>query len=287
MSEIFDRIYDQMDLREVMFRLPSEMAINAIKRRIKTADELPTMFAIQDKLSVKVPSLKSHINDLISGVEVEDLLEKIPVENHPHLFSWLDNKNSKRILESGNEKLTIELVFNLTDAKDIGGMTKVLERILKDTEPKLSKVSSVLRKIDSQYFLQLVDLVLRDQRDYIRTAVLAIPDGNYKLLSETQKMIAVKALAKVPASCESPKAIQKIDFKLFQNLKPLERIMALDKYLDYFSKYKKIKVFDPAPTEDELNAILWAGCFEYNDLVEEIKTKYMDITENEKPKDTE
>ena len=63
--------------------------------------------------------------------------------------------------------------------------------------------------------------------------------------------------------------------------------MALDRYLNYFPTYRKVKVFDPEPTEDEMNLILFAGCFQFNDLVEKIVEKYNKITKLEQNKDEE
>lgn len=282
MSELIDQIYDKMSLREVMFRLPGRNAIDAIKRRIKSPDQLKEIFEVQDRMAVRIPEIKEHINSIISTLAVDSLLDSVESEKHRFLFSWLNDENSKRIMDEGKDKLSIEFLFNLTDSKDIDGLKSILNRILSDTQPKLSKVSSVLNKIDKQHFTQLVEIILNDKRDYIKTSILATRSESFKLITEVQKMVAVKALARVPSSCESPKGIQSIDFKLFKTLKPLERIMALDKYLDYFPKYKKIKVFNPVPTEDEFNMILFAGCFEYNDLVEKLVQKYKDITENEK-----
>jgi hypothetical protein len=287
MSELIDKIYDEMPLDDVICRLPSGLAIRAIKRRIKTVDQLADIFTFQNRMTVKIPTLKSYINALVSTLSVDEILDKVKSDNYPHLFSWLDEGNSKRILKEGKDKLSIEFIFNLTDAKDIDGLLFILDRILSDAAPKLSKIASVLNKIDLKHFLQLIDVVLADKRDYVRTAILATRWEAYQLLSKTQKMVAVKALAKLPSSCESPKGIQKINFKLFKNLKPLERIMALDKYLDYFPTFRKIKIFNPMPTEDEFKLILFAGCFEYNDLVENIVRKYKDITENEKEEEME
>lgn len=280
MTALIDKIFDKMSLMEVTFRLPNKPAVDAIKRRINTLDQLKDIFNIQNRMVVKHPEIRKHVNAIIASTSVDDLLDSMDASEHPKLFSWLDQENSNRIMEDGRDKLTIEFMFNLTKSDDLSGMEDILGRILALPTPKMSKICSVLNKIDKKYFLQLVEKVVSDKREYVRTSILATNSNSFSLLTDTHKMIAIKALGRVPSSCETPQGVQAIDFKLFKSLKPLERIMALDKYLDYFPKGKKIRVFDPAPTEDEFKLILFAGCFEYNDLVEKMIEKYRDITEN-------
>jgi hypothetical protein len=284
MSDIINQAYDEMELEEVICRLPSEFAIGSIQRRLKGIKELTDFFRTRDAGGAsKVDSIKSHINNIIFNTSIEDIFKTITPEYHPTLFGWIDDKNKNRILDNGKSHLTVEFIFNLTEPNDLNGMQYILDRVLSDQDPKISKILSILDKIDSEYFQNLIETVIKDARPKIRSSILSTYGRDSKLLSDHQKMIALKAFAKIPASEKGSRHIQPIDFKLFKNLKPLERIMALDRYLNYFKKYRKQKVFDPAPTEDEFNLILFAGCFQYNDLIEDMVKRYNAITKEEDP----
>lgn len=285
MSDIINQAYDEMELEEVLCRLPSEFAIGSLKRRIASVNNLVEFFNARDAGGAsKVPEIKNHINEVISATSIDDIFNNLDNKYHPTLFGWLNDINRDRILKDGRDKLTIEFLFNLTEADDINGMIYVLDRVLTDANPQISKITSVLNKIDVEHFQSLLNIVLKDTRPKVKSSILSIHNSsNFKTISDHQKMIALKAFAKIPSSDEGARHIKQVDFKLFQNLKPLERIMALDRYLNYFSPYRKQKVFDPEPTKDEFDSILFAGCFEFNDLVEDIVKKYNAITKDDKP----
>lgn len=285
MSEFMDKIYDDMDLKEVICRLPGELAVKAIKRRIKKADDLTSFFeaAAVEKETSKCEEVRNHLNDIVKKYsDIKEVISAVSEVYHPVLHGYLNDGNKKRLLEEGAEKLSIQFHFNLTNSKDISGMKRVLNRILLDAHPQISQVLSVLNKIDPVHFQEIANTILSDQRANIRSSILHVyNEFNYKTISEHQKMIALKAFAKIPSSEEGPKGIQPIDFKLFKSMKPLERLLALDRYLSYFPVYQKRKAFNPEPTKEDFEAILFAGCFEYYDLVEGITNKYKAITEEE------
>jgi hypothetical protein len=287
MSDIINQAYDEMELDEVICRLPSEFAIGSIKRRIDTVDKLKTLFNTRDAGGASTcDEIKDHINEIISSSSVDDIFNTLTPDYHPTLFGWLNDINRNRLLQDGKDKLTIKFIFNLTKSDDLDGMRYILNRVLAENNPSISKIISILNKIDKVYFQQLVDPIIKDSRPRVKSSILSVHKrSNVDTISDHQKMIALKAFAKIPASEESSRHIQPMDFKLFQNLKPLERIMALDRYLNYFPKYRKIKVFDPEPTQDELDSILFAGCFQYNDVIEDIVKKYNAITKDEKSDD--
>ena len=287
MSDIINQAYDEMELDEVICRLPSEFAIGSIKRRIDSVDKLPVLFKTRDAGGAsKCDEIKNHINEIISSTSIDDIFSALTPAYHPTLFGWLNEINKNRLLQDGKDKLTIEFIFNLTSSNDLSGLRYILDRVLSENEPSVSKIISVLNKIDKEYFQQLIDPVIKDSRPKVKSSILSVHrKSNVETISDHQKMIALKAFAKIPASEDSSRHIQPIDFKLFQNLKPLERIMALDRYLNYFPKYHKVKVFDPEPTQDEFDSILFAGCFQFNDVVEDIVEKYNAITKDEKPND--
>ena len=201
------------------------------------------------------------------------------------LFGWLNDKNKKELTAKGRDHFTIEFLFNLTSPDDHEQLNYILDKVIKDND--VPKISSVLRKVDTEYFQNMVSKILTNDKPEIRSLVLSVAGKNSETISEHQKMIGLKAFAKLPESFAGSGYINKLDFKLFKELKPLERIMALDRYLNYFPTYRKVKVFDPEPTEDEMNLILFAGCFQFNDLVEKIVEKYNKITKLEQNKDEE
>jgi len=287
MSDIINQAYDEMELEEVLCRLPSEFAIGSIKRRISSIDNLVEFFNARDAGGAsKVSEIKNHINEIVSSTSMDNIFENITAAYHPTLFGWLNDINRDRILKDGRDNLTVEFIFNLTESSNLDGMRYVLDRILQDTEPKASKVTSVLNKIDTEYFQLLIETIIKDTRPKVKSSILSVHNSkNFDTISDHQKMIALKAFAKIPASEEGSRHIKPINFKLFQSLKPLERIMALDRYLNYFTQYRKQKVFDPEPTKEEFDSILFAGCFEYNDLVEDIVKNYNAITKDDKPDD--
>jgi hypothetical protein len=287
MSDIINQAYDEMDLSEVLCRLPSEFAIGSIKRRINSIDKFKEFFKTRDAGGAsKCEEIKNHINEIVSATGIDDIFDTLTPDYHPTLFGWLNSINKARLLKNGKDRLTIQFIFNLTESNDLDGMRYVLNRVLSETDPQIPKVISILNGIDKEYFQQLVDPIIKDARPKVKSSILSVhKKSNFKTISDHQKMIALKAFAKIPASDEGSRHIQPIDFKLFQSLKPLERIMALDRYLNYFPKHRKIKVFDPEPTKDEFDSILFAGCFQFNDVVEDIVKKYNAITKDDDPDD--
>ena len=288
MSDIINQAYDEMDLSEVICRLPGEFAVNSIRRRIDSVDKFKEFFKSPDAGGAgKFKEVRNHINEVVSKTSVSDIFNVLSTEYHPTLFKWLNDINKTRLIEDGKDKLSVEFIFNLTESKDLEGLRYILDRVLSDNIPQIPKVTSILNKIDEEYFQSLAESVIKDDRPKVKSSILSVHNrANFSTISDHQKMIALKAFAKIPASDEGVRNIQNIDFKLFQSLKPLERIMALDRYLSYFPTHRKIKVFDPEPTSDEFDSILFAGCFQFNDVVEDIVKKYNSITKDEKPNDT-
>ena len=287
MSDFINQIYDEMDLKEVICRLPGDMAVAAIERRIQTPTDLVEFFqaaAVEKETSKCVP-VKNHINSIVEAHDnIADVLNAVDSHWHPVLHGYLNDTNKDRFLTEGADVLSVKFQFNLTKSDDIAGLSRVLTRIISDTEPSYSQVLSVLNKVVPEHFQTLAKLCLKSDKPIVKASILAVyNEYNYETISDHQKMIALKAFAKIPSSHEGLQSCQPVDFQLFKDMKPLERLLALDRYLSLFPVYQKRKAFDPAPSEEEFEDILFAGCFQYYDLVESITNKYKAITEEESP----
>ncbi len=279
---IFDQAYDEMTLTEVCSRLPGELAIKAITRRI---NDLPSLLDFVKTVGSQpsfVKDLSAHINDVFSKYSTQDILNTFEQGLHPSLFAWLNDGNKNRLKNEGKDKISTTFLFNLSGSKELDSLKSVLENVLGEQSVRQSAVLSVLNKADQDIFPQLLDIVVKDQRPEVRECILAISTfGNNQLVSDLQKTIALKAFVK----SGQLRAVNVLDFKLFSTLKPLERLTALAKYLNYFPTYRQVKVFDPSPTEDEFNLILFAGCIEHNDLVSKLSKQYKEITEEDAPEE--
>jgi hypothetical protein len=280
----FDAAFDNMSLEEVGYRLPGELAVSALKRRITNLDTLLTFFASCGTKSNGVKELKAHINSILNAYSATDILAKFDETHHPTLFGWVDAANQNRLKTDGRAALTTKLLFNMTDDKDVAGLTEVLDRTLKDPELKQSAVLSVLHKADTAVFPNLVNKIIRDPRPEVRCLVLSVgTEAKRKQMGPNTLLVGLKALAKSTATGTRCTDLQ--DFNLFGQLKASERLTALKKYLDQFPKYRKASAFLKEPTDEELDFILFAGCLDQNDLVVELKEMYNQITKAEAPKD--
>ena len=155
MSDIIDQAYDEMELDEVICRLPSEFAIKAVKRRINSIDKLKDFFKARDAGGAsKCQEIKNHINEVVSKNNVDDIFSSLTNEYHPTLFGWLNSINKERLLKDGRDKLTVEFIFNLTSDDDLDGMKYVLNRVLSYNNPEMELVEAHICNIESYYFYQ-------------------------------------------------------------------------------------------------------------------------------------
>lgn len=293
---IFDSAYDEMSWKEVSYRLPGELAVSALQRRMNNLDSLYEFMTTVGSQPANLIKVREMVNNIISNTSIDDIFKKFETDKHPLLFNWLNTTNAKRVKELGRSYLSIEFLFNLTTPDDLDGMQEILDRCLSEQEVRISKIVSVLSKVDSEHFQTLLSSVLIDKRPEVRVSLLGIhSDANWRTVSELQKLVAIKALAKCsPLSdpndpndtqVKGPNSIQSLNFNLFAQLKPMERLMALKKYFSYFPKFHKIVVFNPAPTQEEFEFTLFAGCIEHNDIVNDITNIYKDITISDPPKE--
>jgi hypothetical protein len=291
---IFDAAYDEMSWKEVCCRLPSELAVRALQRRISDLDSMVEFMENVGSQPAHIIDVKKAVNEVITNNSVDDIFNKFEASKHPLLFNWLNDGNAKRMKEFGSKHLTIEFLFNLTDADDLEGMQEVLTRCLQENDVSISKLVAVLSKVEVEHFQTLLDDVLADSRPEVRVSILGMHNrANWGEVSDLQKLIAIKALAKcAPLTSDpnnnfhenkGPNSIQRLDFNLFTQLKPLERLLALKKYFSYFPEFHKIKVFDPPPTKEEWDFTLFAGCIEHNDIVNDLNEIYKKITEDDPP----
>ncbi len=102
MSDMINQAYDEMELEEVMCRLPSEFAIGSIKRRLKGIDDLPEFLKARDAGGAsKVKEIQSHINHIVFSTKLDDLFKIMTPEYHRTLFGWLNDENKNKILADG------------------------------------------------------------------------------------------------------------------------------------------------------------------------------------------
>ena len=276
---IFDAAYDEMSLSEVCYRLPGELAVRSLKRRI---DNLPTLLDFIKTIGTQpnfVPELKTHINGIISNEAVADIIATFDKSLHSSLFGWLDDSNKARIKNEGRASLDVKLLFNLADEKDLDDLKYVLDSVLKDPTLRTSQIHSVLNKAEHKIFPQLMDMVAADPRPEVKECILAVRSNN-DLISDHQRTVALKAFVK---STNRLPYLNKQNFKSFSALKPKERLDALNKYFNYFPSYRQIEIFEPSPTQEEFDMIVFAGCLEYNDLVVSLSSRYKQITQEEAP----
>lgn len=283
MSSFFDQEYDNMTWHEVCYRLPGELAINALKRRVTNLDTLMMFFEHVHSQPSSIKELRDHVNDVISSHTVDEIFDKFETERHPLLFNWLNSENKDRLKTDGQEKdkLSHKFLFNLSQPDDVDGLSKVLDHVLEEDHPKQSEVLSVLNKVSNAHFNPLLERVLRDKRPEVRVCVLSVSDvNNHKLISNYQKVIGLKAMVGMKFSNVR---INTLDFKVFSELRPAERMEALSRYLNGFPKYRQLQVFDPMPTEDEFQLVLFAGCIEHNEEIKRLNQLYKEITVEEPP----
>lgn len=282
----FDQVYDEMSLQQVCTRLPGELAISAVKRRITNIDTLKMFFDnIGSKQPNNISELKNHINDLISGIELDDIFNTFGENYHPVLFGWLNDKNTIRLRDYDTEKLSLKFLFNIAKSDDEKILTSIMHRVLNE-DFDLSKVRAVLRKADDKCLHPLIEMLVKDKRPEVRSMILCIPGlTNNELIGDFQKTIGLKAFAKCPD--DHLPIINMLDMNLFKSLRPLERITALEKYLKFFPLYNRVNVFTTVPTEEEFKLILFAGCLNYNERVNNINILYNKITSEDPPEDND
>lgn len=279
----FDQAYDEMSWQEVCYRLPSELAVNAIKRRVTNLDTLRMLFENVGAQPANIKPLKEHINNIVSAEDPDDILDAFAEDFEKVLFSWLDSTNKDKLRNHDASKLSTKFLFNVTSSDDRSGLKEIMNRVLQDPVPNQSYIRSVLNKADDNHFPTLLDTILKDSRPEVRVCVLGVGGlSNNAKISDLQKTIGLKALAK----CSSNAPIGNINvlsIQTFASLKPLERLTALERYLRYFPLYKKVSAFSPTPTQDEFDMILFAGCIEHNERVTKINELYKKITTEDNP----
>lgn len=280
----FDDAYDNMTWEQVCCRLPSDMAVNALQRRVTNLKTLRMFFENVGKQPNSIKAIKEHINTIVANESPDDILTEFVDDFEVVLFNWLDDDNVTRIREHDSDKLSLKFLFNCTDADDRKGLSEILDRVLQDSEFKSSHLRSVLNKADVQHMTHLIDSVVKDARPEVRVCILGISSvTNESLIGDRYKMIGLKALAK----CTADKPISSmsiLDIKAFSGLKPTERIAALKKYFSYFPLYKKVPAFSPVPDKEEFDAVLFAGCLEHYEDMTKLNETYLNITTLSEPK---
>jgi len=281
----FDQAYDEMSWQEICYRLPGDLAVRAVIRRVTNLETLRMLFDNLGNQPSNVKELKEHVNSVVAESELDDIFEEFEQSYHPTLFNWLTQNNIDRIRTHDPDKLGTKFLFNLTDANDSEGLQTIFDRILKEDIVNDSHLRAVLRKADDTCLAPLLDKLLKDSRPEIRANILCIPGlTNKELVSDHQRVIGLKAFAK----CVSSRPIASINVlsvHAFSSLRPLERLTALERYLGYFPHYNRVKAFNPVPTEEEFKMILFAGCIEHNDIVTRINELYEKITNMDPPKE--
>ena len=279
----FDQAYDEMSWKEVCYRLPSDLAVRALQRRITNLDTLRMFFENVGSQPASVKPLKEHVNSLVAQEDPKDVMDLFEKDYETTLFNWLDDDNKKRIKNDDADRLSTKFLFNVTGADDKEGLNVLMERVLADSILNQSHLRSILNKADSDIFNTLIDKVLKDSRPEVRVCALGVAGlSNQESLSDFQKTIALKALAK----CANPHpvgSISVLNVDVLSNLRPDERLTALERYFNYFPRYRKVAAFNPMPSKEEFDMILFAGCIEHNDRVTKLNETYQLITEADPP----
>lgn len=279
----FDQMYDEMSWKEVCCRLPNKMAVNAINRRINNLETLRMFFENIGKQPNSIKEIKQHINDIVRSESSEDVLDLFAEKHERTLFDWMDEENIKRLRDGNKDKLSLKFLFNSTNGDDRDGMIAIMDKILSAKEFIASHLRSVINKVSDRNLNPVLDMMIKDDRPEVRVCVLeAGTHGNYDLIGDRYKTIGLKAMAK----CDSDKplpGINRLSVNIFSNLKPLERLLALEKYFGYFPKYKKIMPFNPSSSAEEFETILFSGCMLHFERVNKLKEEYNKITTLDPP----
>lgn len=279
----FDQVYDEMSWQEVCYRLPSELAVNALKRRVNNLETLQMFFDNVGDQPISVKELKSHVNNILNLENPADILDKFGTNYEKVIFNWMDDTNRQRLKNHDQSKLSTKFLFNVADSGSREDLHALMGRVLSEATINQSHIRSILSKADNTHINSLVDVILKDARPEVRACVLSVGSlTNKSMISDMQMIIGLKALAQCNYG-NRPSSISVLSIEAFANLRPLERLNALEIYLGYFPEYKKIQAFDPAPTDDEFNMILFAGCIEHNERVTKLNEKYNRITKEDPP----
>jgi len=279
---VFDDAYDEMSWEEVCCRLPGNLAINAIKRRVNNIDTVKMLFENTGREPLRVPEIKQLVNSILSEETVDKMFDVLGSKDMQHvLYAWLDDSNTERLRDYKSDSMDIKLLFNVTKPDDKEGLIRVLSRALDEPDPPESYIKAIFRKANTECIPSLVDMLVKDKRDIVKASLLSLPllyDSNF--VSAHYKTIALKSLAKCSGNLNT---INRLNINAFVNLRPNERLTSLEKYFEHFPPYKKIKVFVPMPSDDEFKAVLFSNCAKYYDRVNKIKDTYDKITKLDDP----
>lgn len=283
---IFDKAYDEMTMFQVCSRLPGELAISAVKRRILNINSVLSFVTSCGNDVIKVKEVFDHVNNVIANSEVDETLDVFK-DSQPLLFAWLNDSNSKRIKSVGIDKLSTKFRFNLASSSDeqelIGILNKVIVEDSVSAEFNSSRIRSVLGKADTEVFQKLADIVLSSDRPDIRETLLGVSNyANTKTLTNNQLIIALKAFAN-NTNKSSMGSIGMLDYRLFSELRPMERLNALERYMQGIPKYHKLSLFSPMPTIEEFKYSLFSCSVEHYDRVNNLVNTFMDITSLDPP----
>lgn len=278
---IFDQAYDNMEWEEICYRLPGDLAVKALKRRITNLDTLDMFFSFVRDKSNGVKEIRDHVNATLNNFSVDEIFDHFEQPRHALLFSWTNADNKTRLKDGGGDALTHKFLFNLAAHDDFESLHKVLDHVLAQPAINHGELLSVLNKVNNENFIPLFNKVINDPRPEAKIMALCVRDpANYKLISRHQRVMGLKALAKINYF---DRHFEIVDFSIFSELRPLDRLNTLYSYLSKFPLYKQLRVFNPSPSEDEVSIVLFAGCIEHYELVQKIEKMYADITVTEPP----
>jgi hypothetical protein len=310
---IFDKAYDEMTMTQICSRLPGELAVRALRRRILNLDTLFSFVEVNGISNTNIKELKNHINDIFANSSLDDIFNTFKQDLHPTLFQWLNADNTKRIKTDAKDKLTTTFRFNLTDSDDVVELSDILEKVLSEDiqnivpiidpncadctamgnvcgvhcppigENSSKRIRAILEKANTAVFQTLADRVLSDKRAEVRASVLGLFNSkNNRSLTDNQNIIALKAFAKM-ADTSSLRAIKTLNYRVFTELRPLERLTALQRYLGYFPEYRKLLVFEPMPSLEEFKFLLFSCTVEHYEKVQALINQFRNITELDPP----
>lgn len=285
----FDDAYDEMSFKEVSFRLPSELAISSIKRRVNNTES-----AVEFINSAPKAFEFKEVKDIVNSVMVSDGFKGFFdafKEKEATLFKWVSKDNRANLIENHFSDIPLKLAFNMVDKNDADKMKLLFNMIIRDPESVKAQMRAIIDKASVSLKMELIDAVVKSSRDDLKIGVLETSFDKWEELVDNRTIhLCLKSLASHAIKNDFDVnfvPINALSFSSFDKLKPMERLASLKAYLKAVDAVKrpsgsKIKPFKEDITEEQIENALFAGSVNENDLVTEIKGLFSSIVDPKK-----